>query len=105
MKLKEIYYPTPLIEIQDIYNDNIDVIVKLENDQSFTLEVATPENLKFLMKKDHQPYISPGAPFAIVDKLTEENIGLLVQAFLEDPDYLRLYGCDIQDILNSSVNS
>lgn len=94
MKLKEIFYPTPLDEIQDIYNDNIDVIIRLENNQSFALVVATPENLITLMKNDNQPYISPGLPFAIVEKLTKENITQLVQAFLKAPEYLHLYGCN-----------
>lgn len=101
MRLKDIYYPTSLIEIEDIYDDNIDVIVRLEDGRYFVLVVATPDNLKSLMKNDNQPYLSPGLPFAFVEKLTEENIELLVQAILEDPDYLRLYGCDIQDILNN----
>ncbi len=51
------------------------------------------------MKNDNQPYISPGLPFAIVEKLTEENIAQLVQAFLKAPEYLHLYGCNNQVIL------
>lgn len=99
MKLKEIYYPTPLIKIENIYDDNIDVIVTLENGTKYTIVVFTPDNFKSLMKKDRLPYISPGLPVSIVEKLTEENIELLIQAFLEEPDYLRLYGCDIRDLL------
>lgn len=37
MKVKEISFPIPLKDVEDIYNDNIDVFVDLENGRSYTL--------------------------------------------------------------------
>jgi hypothetical protein len=41
MKVKEISFPIPLKDVEDIYNDNIDVFVDLENGRSYTVIVGT----------------------------------------------------------------
>lgn len=91
------YYPTPLSEIPDITNDNIDVLVNADGSE-YTVVVATPDNLKYMMEKDEKTYFAPGTPFAIVEMLTEENIEGLIQALVDKPGLLKLYGMDIQDL-------
>ena len=90
-----VFYPTPW-EFVDTDNDNIDVCLELETGETFTLVVATPDNLKSLMKKDGLPYIAPGTPFLFVEKLTEQNIGQLIDELLKQgSNLLRLYGEDV----------
>ena len=90
----EIFYPTPISEVDPI-DDNIDVCIKLGG-KIYTMVVATPKNLETLMKNDGNGFLMPCAPFAVVEKITEENIQKLVKAFLEDdPAYLKIYGGDI----------
>lgn len=95
----KISFPTPLDEILDITNGNSDVIISVEDGREYVLTVATPDNLKQLMAQENKSYLSPGLPLAIVDMITEENVNALVKAFLEsDPIYLKIYGCDVQDL-------
>lgn len=42
-----IFYPTPLSEIHDITNDNIDICVQADNGKRYTFVVTTPKNLDF----------------------------------------------------------
>ena len=73
MKINKIEYPTPLSQINDIESDNIDVLVELEDDFTYTLVVTTPRNLEWYMHKEKQNYIHAAPPMIIVQALTEEN--------------------------------
>ena len=91
-----IFYPTALDEI-DPHNQNIDVCVTLADGRYFTFVVATPENLKHLMKQDGVPYLIPGLPFLIVEELTDHNIRSVIEELIRydeqwDDTLLRIYG-------------
>ena len=90
-----ITYPTDLKEVNKL-NDNIDVCLRLEDGREYTFVVATPDNLKYLMKKDQVPFLRPGLPFLIVEEISEENIRQLVEELIkEDLVFLRIYGGDL----------
>ncbi len=86
-----IFYPTPLSEISDITNDNIDVCVQTDDGKSYTFVVATPKNLNFLMKKDN---LSPNFRFLAVAALTESAIRSIIDAVMADPALAGWYGED-----------
>ena len=92
-----IFFPTPWEYVNED-NDNIDVCLTLPNGDSYTLEVATPANLQALMKKEGLPYLRPGLPFLIVEKLTEENVLLVLEEIIKDPVLLKIYGSDLSEI-------
>ena len=87
-------FPTPL-DMLDRANDNVDVFVELEDGKRYVFVVATPNNLSCLMRKDNIAYIKPGAPFLFVEELTEVNIRAVVEAVMEDPVLLHIYGEDL----------
>ena len=44
------------------------------------------------MKKDNVPFLKPGSPFIFVEKLTEANVRMLVEALMEeDAQLIRMY--------------
>ena len=48
------------------------------------------------MKKDNVPFLKPGPPFIFVEKLTEANVRMLVEALMEeDAQLIRMYGEDV----------
>lgn len=72
MKIKQIKCPTPLTEIKDIENDNIDVIVELEDGFSYYIPASSLE--------------------IIVSSLTETNIYQAIENFSQgDAFWLKLY--------------
>ncbi len=93
-----ITYPTDFEEVNKL-NDNIDVCLRLEDGREYTLVVATPDNLKYLMQKDQLPFVRPGLPFLFVEEITEENIRQLVEELIkEDYVFLRIYGGDLLSV-------
>jgi hypothetical protein len=90
----DIIFPTAFDSINPD-NDNIDVLVQTENGQQYTFVVATPDNVKNLMKKDNVSFLKPGLPFLFVEKLTDTNIRMVVEFLLEEDEQLiRIYGDD-----------
>ena len=49
MLIKSISFPTPLEDIKDIEDDNIDVFVELEDGYTHTVVVATSKNILTLL--------------------------------------------------------
>ena len=75
-------------------NDSLDVIVTLENDCSYLVEVATLQFLSDLMEKTESDFVPAGYPYIIVSKLTDEIIRAAIQEFIdakEDSYWLKLY--------------
>jgi hypothetical protein len=89
MRVKKISFPAPLDDVQDVYNDNLDVFVDLQNGRSYTVVVATPKNLMDLMKKENSNFL----PLLIVTKLTLQVIQDAIQAYVEYDDgyWLKLH--------------
>ena len=51
---------TNLNEIEDIYNSNIEVFVRLQDGFPLIVIVGTPKNLQYLMEKNKQNFYGPG---------------------------------------------
>ena len=86
MVVKNISFPVPLTNIEDIYDDNIDVFVDLENGRSYTVVVGTYKNILSLLNKENSNFLPPGEPMIIVKKLTMEVIEEAIQAYTKDDD-------------------
>lgn len=92
MKIKKITYPTPLEKISDIYNDNIDVFIEMEDGKNYMLTVCTPQFYISYMKKERLDYIPAGCPDVIVSKLTSNIIEKVLETYCEYDEYwLKLY--------------
>lgn len=87
MKIVKISYPTPLEQVKDIYNDNIDVFVELEDGETYTFVVTTPKNLIWYMDNNNQEFIEAGAHDIIVKSLTEENIREAIETYAVGDGY------------------
>ena len=81
MKVKEISFPIPLKNIENIYDDNIDVFVDLENGRSYTVIVGTYQNVLSLLNQENSNFLPPGEPMILVRKLTMEVIEEAIQAY------------------------
>lgn len=90
----QLYFPTKFNEVNPI-DDNIDVCVEMPDGKQYTFVVATPQNLQHLIQIGEKPYLEPSSPLLFVDKLTEENIRLLIDELVKDPVHLRIYGEDL----------
>jgi len=88
MIVKKIRFPIPLTHVENIYDNNVDVFVDLENGYSYTVVVETYKNRLSLMNKE-----SNFLPMIIVRKLTMEIIQEAIQAYAEDEDvyWLKLH--------------
>lgn len=92
MEIKCIHYPTPLSEVIDIENDNVDIFVETDDGMTYTLVVTTPKNYYWYMDKEGLDYIPASPPDIIVRSLTKENIKKAVATYLENNGYwLKLY--------------
>ena len=92
MEIVKISYPTPLEQVKDIYNDNIDVFIELDDGFCYNMLVVTPQNLSWLMEKEGMNYLPAGVPYIVVKSLTKESIRSAIENYLEDDGYwLKLY--------------
>ncbi len=87
MKIKKITFPTELVEVNDITNDNIDVFVELEDGNTYTMVVITPKNILQLMEFDNKDYFVAGSPMIIVKELTYDSVYSALRSFCEDEAY------------------
>jgi len=97
--IKEITFPVPLEDIEDIYDDNVDVWVELHDGSSYTIVVATPKNLLTLMNRHETDFVEAGGPFVFVRKLTFDIIKRALDAHTEDNGYwlkLHHFSADIK---------
>ena len=56
MKVASIDFLSPLEDIEDILDYNMDVSVDLENGQNYVVVVGTPKNLLTLMENEKSNY-------------------------------------------------
>ena len=73
--------------IKNIYNDNIDVFVELEDGFEYTVIVGTPKNFLTLMNQHGMHFLEPGYPFIIVRNLTMEVIEKAIHAHTQNNVY------------------
>jgi hypothetical protein len=91
-KIEKIEFVSKLKDIEDIFDDNLDVIVTLENGHNYVVIVATIQNILTIMNDEKLDFLSPGEPMIIVRKLTKEVIEEAIQAYAEDEAYyLKFY--------------
>lgn len=90
----EIFYPTPLAEIEDPTNANIDVCVRTNEGNDYTLIFITPDNLKFLMESNEEPYIHPDFKFIVIKQISEDVIITAIKEIAKNPLLLQQYGGD-----------
>lgn len=83
----EISYPTALDKIKNIYDDKIDVFVKLDDDLSYTLTICTPQHYYTYMEKENLDFVSAGCPDIIVKVLTYDVIEKAVRNFCNNNAY------------------
>ena len=70
MKVESITFLSDLKDVKDIFDDNLDVAVKLDDGHEYIVVVATQKNLLTLMNNEKSDFLSPGDPMIIVRKLT-----------------------------------
>jgi len=93
MKIESIKF---LSVVENIFDENIDVSVKLENGPTYVVVVATPKYLLTLMDNEKSDFLSPGDPMIVVRKLTKEVVEKAIEAYAEDEAYyLKFYAADL----------
>ena len=96
MKIENINFLSPFEDIDDIFDDNMDVSVNLKNGQNYVVVVGTPKNLLRLMENEKSDFLSPGDPIVIVKKMTKEVIEQAIRAYAEDDGYyLKFYSAEL----------
>jgi hypothetical protein len=76
----------------DIFDDNIDAAIKLEDGYTYTVVITTPKNLLTAMDKGKNNFLSPGFPMIVVRQLTKDVIEQAIEAYAgDDAYYLKLY--------------
>ena len=89
MEIKRIEYD---IEPRDLMNNCLDVVITLEDNSSYLVEVTTLPFLKILMEENK--FLPPGHPYIIVSELRREVIRAAIEEFIvarEDSYWLKLY--------------
>ena len=90
----EIFYPTPIAEIEDPTNANIDVCVRTNEGKDYTLVFITPDNLKSLMESNNEAYIHPDFKFIVINQISEDVITAVIKEIAKDSYLLQQYGGD-----------
>ena len=90
----EIFFPTPLAEIEDPTNANIDVCVRTTEEKDYTLVFITPDNLKSLMESNNEAYIHLDFKFIVINQISEDVITAVIKEIAKDPYLLQQYGGD-----------
>ena len=89
-----VFFPTPLAEIKDPSNDNIDVCIRTGDGRDYTLVFITPDNLKSLMESNNKMYIHPDFKFIVVKQITEKAIYAAITEIVKSAELLQQYGND-----------
>jgi hypothetical protein len=85
-KIKRITFPTATTQIEDAFNDNIDVIVELCDGRSVCVVVATPQNLTWQMEKENMDFLPFGEPMIIVSKIDADIIERALHEYEKDAE-------------------
>lgn len=87
LEIKNIIFPTPLDEIKDINNDNVDVFVELEDGNTYTLVFITLANILHLMEQNGKDYFEAGPSMVIVKELSADVIKSALLSFCDGNAY------------------
>lgn len=90
----DVYFPTPLAEVNDPTNDNVDVCIQMRDGKTYTFVFITPDNLKSLMASNHENYIHPAFRFIVINKIEENSIISALKEIVKDAKLLNEYGND-----------
>ena len=83
-------------DVIDIFDDNLDVSVKLDDGHDYILVVATAKTLLTLMNNEKSDFLSPGEPMVIVRKLTRKTVEDAIEAYAEKNGYyLKFYAASL----------
>ncbi|WP_052516646.1 hypothetical protein, partial [Paenibacillus popilliae] len=85
MNIIEIRYP-PYVGV-DVYNDNSDMFVDMEDGVTYTVTLWTPNNYYWYMDKEQLNYVPFGCPDMHVQSLTNENITQSIEDYARDDAY------------------
>lgn len=88
MKVERITFLTDLKDAKDIFDDNVDVVVKLDDGQEYIVVVATQKNLLTLMNNKKNDFFSPGDPMIIVRKLIKEVVEYAIKVYAKKMDII-----------------
>ena len=92
MKVESITFLSDLKYVRDIFDDNVNVDVKLDDGHEDIVVVATQKNLLTLMDNEKSDFLSPGDPMIIVRKLTKEVVEDAIRVYAENNGYyLKFY--------------
>ena len=89
-----VFYPTPLCEIADPENDNIDVCVTMPDGTAYTLVFVTPQHLSQMMEERGEAFIDPAFRFVTVRRIDRADIEAALRVITADPELLSYYGSD-----------
>ncbi|GAA4142745.1 hypothetical protein GCM10022216_23990 [Sphingobacterium kyonggiense] len=78
----KIMFPAPY-QVRDIYNDNLDLNIVLENGEVFFGTLFTLQNIKHLMESDSDIYFW-STDMLILKDLSYESISIVVKKLLND---------------------
>ena len=96
MKIESITFLSDLKDVKDIFNDNVDVVVKLDDGYKYVVVVATQKNLLTLMNNEKTDFLYRSDPMIIVRKLTKEVVKDAIQVYAEDDGfYLKFYAAHL----------
>ena len=96
MKVESVTFLSDLNEIEDIFDDNTDVFVKLDDGHEYVVVVATQKNLLTLMNRGKSDFLPPVDPMIIVRKMTQEVVEKAIKSYAEsDAYYLKLYAAHL----------
>lgn len=90
----KVSYPTPLCEIADPENDNVDVCVTMPDGTTYTLVFITPRNLSRMMEERGEAFVDPAFRFVTVRRIDRACIGDALRVITADPELLSYYGSD-----------
>lgn len=97
MNVISIEYPTQL-KHRDVLSDNIDIFVKLDNNTSYCITVATIKWIDDQVKR--KGFLESGSPFLIVERLEENIIEKAIKDYaLNDAYWLKVLSLSIGDEL------
>lgn len=66
MKVERITFLSDLKDVKDIFDDNLDVAVKLDDGHEYIVVVSTQKNLLTLMHNEKSDFLSPGDSMIIL---------------------------------------